>query len=288
MRIAVIGDIHKHWDDGDVEYFNGSDYDAVLIVGDLPGRTNSGFARVTEALARLRKRTLVIPGNHDGVTVFQKLAELKQKPRWIERGNRGMAERIDRWREQLRPAELVGFSRHTLQARGRSLDIVAARPHSMGGPSLAFRPYLRERFGVDSFADSAARLRDLFDACEHPILVLAHNGPAGLGERPEDIWGCDFRTEGGDFGDSDLRDALDYARSRGKPVLGVVAGHMHRQLRGQPKRERRWLVERDGIIYANAAHSPRTLYEDGTRLRHHLGLDYDGAALHIRDAFVAC
>jgi len=272
MRIAVIGDIHKHWDERDTRYFNESDYDLILIVGDLPGRANGGFERVTRELSGLMKPALLIPGNHDGVTVMQKLAELKQKPKLIERFGRGQAERCDRWREDLRPVELVGYSRHAVEVGGIRLDVVAARPHSMGGPTLAFRPYLRERFGVASLEASAQKLKSIFDDCDNPILVLAHNGPTGLGDRATDIWGCDFRPEEGDFGDPDLEAALRHARDSGKTILGVVAGHMHHKLKGRPNETRAWLVERDGIRYINAARVPRTEYGEGVTLRHHVAL----------------
>ena len=62
--------------------------------------------------------------------------------------------------------------------------------------------------------ESAERLKELVDECPaERIIFFAHNGPTGLGEDRSDIWGCDFRPAGGDFGDPDLRIAIDHART---------------------------------------------------------------------------
>ena len=45
---------------------------------------------------------------------------------------------------------LVGYSLHPFHLKHLSVAVVAARPHSMGGPRLSFRRYLTERFGVSS------------------------------------------------------------------------------------------------------------------------------------------
>ena len=53
IRIAVVGDIHAFWGPPDVEYFNQSDYDLVLFVGDLGGYTVGGTLKVARSIARL-------------------------------------------------------------------------------------------------------------------------------------------------------------------------------------------------------------------------------------------
>jgi len=137
----------------------------------------------------------------------------------------------------------------------------------MGGPNLGFRPYLKAVFGVADFADSAARLKALFDQCTEPVLILAHNGPTGLGATRHDIFGCDFKREEGDFGDPDLKDAIEYAQSQGKRILAVAAGHMHHRVRGGGERITHLTV--NGIHYLNAARVPRIWKESGQVLRHH-------------------
>ena len=57
---------------------------------------------------------------------------------------------------------------------------------------------------------SVERLKFLVDVCDDaPILFLAHNGPSGLGDRANSIWGCDFREKEEDWGDRDLDGDLD-------------------------------------------------------------------------------
>ena len=83
------------------------------------------------------------------------------------------------------------------------------------------------------------------------IVVLAHDGPKGLGAARDAIFGCDFRAEAGDWGDSDLAIALDRALDAGRPVVAVVAGHMHHALRGGGTRA--WQATRRGVLHVNAA-----------------------------------
>jgi uncharacterized protein (TIGR04168 family) len=106
-------------------------------------------------------------------------------------------------------------------------------------------------------SDSAARLRALFDAIPkgEPIVVLAHCGPAGLGDQRGDLYGRDFHPDAGDWGDPDLAEALAHAKATDKRVLAVVAGHMHHFLRGGGLR--RWHDRRDEVLHVNAARVPR-------------------------------
>ncbi len=285
LKIAVIGDIHKLWNDADVDFFNGSDYHAVLIVGDLPGRTNSGWDRMLRGLSRLRRPSFFIPGNHDGVSVMQKFAELKQDRAWIESSSHGQVARCMEMERKIAPVQVCGYSIHSLSGGGETIDLVAVRPHTMGGPFLGYAPYLRARFGVETMEESAARIVGLLEQCHRPTLILAHNGPTGLGDRASDIWGCDFRAEEGDFGDPDLEWAIQ-KRPRNLKLLGVVAGHMHLALRGR-RGQRRWYVEREGLQYANAARVPR-IYRDesGKEAHHHLHLEIASGVMQIAEARV--
>jgi uncharacterized protein (TIGR04168 family) len=174
----------------------------------------------------------------------------------------------------LGPVPLCGYSVHPFPRLG--LTVVAGRPHSLGGPRLGFRRYLKERFDVSSMEDSAARLCRAFDRApdDHPIIVLAHCGPAGLGAARDAMFGCDFRRQAGDWGDEDLRDAIAYARGSGKRIIAVVAGHMHHRLRGGG--ERSWQLQREGVCYVNAARVPRARRQ--RQERHHVLLRVHGDA----------
>lgn len=267
MRLAVIGDIHGFWDARDTAFFNASDYDGLLLVGDLPHLT--GGRDVARELARLEKPAWMIPGNHDGVTAPQLLAELKgwRPLRWLTAF--GMRRRVRRLDRALGPVRLGGYELATLDD---GLGLLTARPHAMGPDKFYYRPYLARRFGVRSFADSAELLRSLIACAPERLLVLAHNGPAGVGDTPAAPWGCDFSPAFGDFGDPDLREALDYARESGRRVAAVVAGHMHH--RSKNGSERHTAAERDGLLYINAACVARHRRE--TDERHHVALHIDG------------
>lgn len=277
MRIAVIGDVHEYWDETDNRYFNAADVDCVLFVGDLA--RVAGGTEVARQLSALRRRTVVIPGNHDACVPLQLFAEMAHRPA-ARRLSRGHEQRIQSIDDALGDAELGGYRLHHFP----ELDIVTARPHAMGGDRLYFADYLARRFDVHSMAQSAARLRRLVDQAGDTLLFLAHNGPSGLGDAAQAIWGCDFNPELGDFGDPDLRDAVDYALSTGRQVRAVVAGHMHhRTVQGM----RTWWRRVDNVLYVNAACVPRITEETGSgRRRHHVRLDIDGDDISLCEVWV--
>ncbi len=280
MRIAVVGDVHGHFDDEDVRGLDAAGYDRVVFVGDLAGLRLRGTLAVAARIGQLRTPSLVLPGNHDAPNALQLLGEILHSGALSRLADRDTGGRADAIARALGSAELVGYSRHDA---GADLQIVAARPHSMGGEALSFAPFLARRFGVRAMEESAARLCAVVDGCaaKH-LLFVGHNGPAGLGDRRDSIWGRDFSAEEGDFGDPDLAEAVAHARRIGKRVVGVVAGHMHRAVRGGGQRVAR--VARDGTLYLNAAQVPR-IWKDaqGRTVRHHLALGWDGRELSAAD-----
>ncbi len=283
IRLAIIGDVHGCWADADTDYFNAGRYDAVIFVGDLAPLI--GSLPTARKLAALRIPAYLIPGNHDASTAPQFLAELKHK-RWLaDVLGLGHARREARLGEALGGVKLRGYSLDTLTIKGRTLGLLAARPYSMGGDRLYFRGYLKRRYGVASLADSIARLRTLVDAAPPDILFLSHNGPSGLGAARDDIWGCDFRAEGGDFGDPDLRAAIDYALVQGKRVHAVMAGHMHQKLKRGGYR-RHWQLSSNGVLYVNAARVPRIRYKADGQPRHHVALTLDEQGAHAEAIWI--
>ena len=290
ITLAIVGDIHGGWTDADARWFEQAGYDRVIVVGDLAGFRWSGTLALAKRLGQMRAKTLVLPGNHDAVHALQLAAESSGRPRMGDRfaaGQRGM---VDALREAIGEHELGAYSLHTVSGEGDeggrdgdTVTLIAGRPHTMGGPGLSFAPHLEACWGVGTLEASAAKLKGLVDAAPtERVVFVSHNGPAGLGERRTDIWGCDFKREEGDWGDPDLREAVDYAQRVGKRVLAVAAGHMHRKLRGGG--ERVWQVERDGVLYVNAAEVPR-LKKDGRR--HHVRLVIDGDDVQVGDRYVS-
>jgi len=285
VRIAVIGDLHDHWNDHDLAHLNGSAYDLVVFVGDL-GRGEAASRRISRSIARLEPPTLVMPGNADAPHAGRLSAEFS-----LQRGlGRLLPGRAGPATEAGRPAapgggvRLCGYSVHPLPVAGGDVGVVAGRPYSMGGPELSFGPEVHGSFGVGSLEDSARRLMELVDASgTDRILFVSHNGPRGLGTRATDPWGADFLPEPADWGDPDLEQAVAHARSRGKQVLAVVAGHMHLGLRGQDQ-EREWRRSVGRTLYVNPARVPRITRRAGTEVHHlvELRLGPDGVEAEER------
>ena len=145
--------------------------------------------------------------------------------------------------------------------------------------------YLREAYGIGSMQASTERLKLLVDACDDaPILFLAHNGPSGLGDRASSIWGCDFRRKEEDWGDLDLEEAVRYASGNGRKVLATIAGHMHRKTKSGKRRPGQ--VQKDGVLYVNAAEVPRHRKINGRKERHHVRLTVTESGVTAEDRWV--
>jgi len=278
MQFGVIGDIHGFWDERDTAFFNAAGYDMLLFVGD--------FARITadvsvaRRLSQLTTPAWAIPGNHDGVTIPQLLAELKDQPLLKRLGAIGMTRRVDKLARAMSPVRLGGYSLETLDD---NLGLLTARPHAMGANRFYYRHYLQKRFGIGDYDASAARLCELVDAAPRDLIILAHNGPAGLGDTPDSPFGCDFAPEHGDFGDPDLRAAIEHARANGHRVRTVLAGHMHH--RSKHSGEWRTTCADDGdTLYLNTARVPR-IEADGDR-RHHIALTVEDDRVQAETLYV--
>lgn len=271
--------MHTHWDDVDVRQFATSEYDLLFFAGDLGGGAADSTLRVARCIARLEQPTLVMPGNNDTVDIEQLAAELALQ------GGVSRILAITRDAATASDIRLCGYSLHELRSATVSVDLIAGRPHSMGGPSLSFPDYMAATYDIDSLEDSASRMRALVDASvAQDLIFVAHNGPTGLGAQPESIWGCDFKPGGGDWGDPDLAEVVDYARACGKRVLAVIAGHMH--LRTKQGVERPWRMEREGTLYINSARVPRIFSAaDGAR-RHHLAMRISTAGVEVNEVLL--
>jgi uncharacterized protein (TIGR04168 family) len=284
--VAVIGDVHLFWDEADVAFFNGGGYHLLLFVGDLSGYTQLRGRGVARLLRKLRVPAMCIPGNHDGLHAFQLGAEIAPRARRLRNvfchGQAGRCASLER---SLGNVELLGYSRRRIAPAGVPLNIVVGRPHSIGGRRLACLRYLAKRYGIDSMDASAARLKRLVDSCDDaPILFLAHNGPSGLGDRADSIWGCDFRKKEEDWGDRDLEEAVQYAKTSGRTVLATVAGHMHRETKSGKRRPAQ--LTQDGVLYVNAAEVPRHRNQNGQRKRHHVRLRISRESTTAEDLWI--
>lgn len=284
--IGVVGDVHLYWDDEDVAFFNSAGYDLLLFVGDLAAYTQVRGHRVARSLRKIRVPAMCIPGNHDGLHALQLGAEIAPRAHRLRNAFcEGQARRCRSLDKALGDVELVAYSQHRLAPAGVPLNVVVGRPHSIGGRRLACLRYLDEAYGVDSMEASIERMKVLIDACDDaPILFLAHNGPSGLGDRADSIWGCDFRKKEEDWGDQDLEEAVRYANGSGRRVLAAVAGHMHRRTKTGKSRPAQ--VEKDGVLYVNAAEVPRHRQVNGTRQRHHVRLTVTAEEATAEDLWI--
>lgn len=279
MKLAVVGDIHGFWDSRDTAFFNDSDYDGVLFVGDFARWTND--LPVARMLARLTRPAWAIPGNHDAVSAPQLLAEIKNRRLVRTLTCLGMRRRVRKLAEALAPVRLNGFS---LDALDDGLGLLTARPHAMGPDRFYYRGYLKRHFGIADFAASGQRLKALVEEAPQRLIILAHNGPSGLGDAVDAPFGSDFNPDYGDFGDPDLRAAIDHAHDTGRQVLAVVAGHMHHRNHKTGAVRSTWARE-GGTLHINAARVPR-MKRDGSR-RHHIALHVAGAAVSAENVFVS-
>jgi uncharacterized protein (TIGR04168 family) len=265
-QLALVGDLHSWWRDADTEYFNDSAYELLLFTGDLGSSGPQNGVAVARSLARLARPTLVMMGNNDAAEYSRITAELCYR-----RGR----ERLLLDRPSMLPGEMAvracGLSSHRFRVAGLDLTVIAGRPFAMGNSELSFPEALRATYGVKAANDCTEQLKALVDGAETEHLVfLAHNGPSGCGAEPDAPWGRDFHPDAGDWGDSDLAEAVTHARASGRRVLAVVAGHMHWSLKTGGKR--RWLVEQDGTLYINAARVPRIVRRQDQLIYHHISL----------------
>lgn len=264
--------MHLLWDDVDRRQLDAQRYDALLFVGDLAGYRPGGGVRVARSMSQLRTPGLAIPGNHDAVHAGQLVSEILSRPALRRRLGSRQPKRVRALDGAFGAITLGGYSVHQM----RRFQVLVARPHAMGGPGLAFERYLASAFSVTSMQDSIDRLRACVDRLQPgvPLIILAHNGPLGLGDRRGDICGRDFHRDEGDWGDPDLAEAVRYATQQGHDLRAVVFGHMHLGLRGGGRRAA--LATHEGVLYVNAAEVPRHRRDKQTRqvlARHHVRLE---------------
>ncbi len=285
MKIAIIGDVHGFWNERDTAYFNQSDYDFILFTGDLRSYTESE-ASVAVRISALSKKSFVIPGNTDTSNLFQAAGEIFQNDFLIKGFSLTQNIKIERMKKSLGNIQLSAYESHLLSKEKNSLNLIVLRPFAMG-VNLSYAPILKKRFGIKSLQDSKERYKQLVDeSSEDSIIFLGHNGPFGLGSEATSLWSSDFTREPLDWGDTDYRYAIDYAKSKGKKVLAAIAGHMHHKIRGK-KTEREWHSSILSTSYINAAKVPRIFKRDNKTLHHHIEMVIqENMQTAVREVFV--
>ncbi|XP_071742201.1 uncharacterized protein [Rutidosis leptorrhynchoides] len=242
VRIVIVGDIHDDWnlleDSKALELLQP---DLVLFTGDF-GNENVELVR---SIAALKMTKAAILGNHDAWKTHNFSDKKKDKD--------GVQLQLESFGE-----EHVGYKR--LDFHSLKLSVIGGRPFSCGGERLFRKQLLAKRYGVHNMNESANRISEaaLGTPNNHSVILLAHNGPTGLGSNMNDICGRDWVPGGGDHGDPDLAVAISQLKGNTKHcVTLVVFGHMHKELAFGNGQRKMIVIGDDNTIYLNGAIVPR-------------------------------
>ena len=265
--IAVVGDIHDQWDEQDELALQHLGVDLVLFVGDFGNES----VEVVGKIAAVEIPKAAVMGNHDAW--YSASSWGRQKAPY----DRTKEDRVQQQLDLLGKAH-VGFSKQDFSALG--LSVVGSRPFSWGGSTWRNKEFYRDRYNINSFEESIdCIVTSAKEADSDTIIIIAHNGPYGLGDKPESICGRDWKTEGGDYGDPDLQSAIAKIRGLGKSIPLVTFGHMHHALK-YPVGKRRTIVEvKEDIVYLNAACVPRVVNKGGDTKRSFSLVSLDGGTV---------
>lgn len=255
LTIAVVGDVHDLWDAEDEAALQNLGVDLVLLVGDFGNEAVS----VVQAVAKLNLPKAVILGNHDA---WYSATEWGRKKCPYDR-------RQEDWVQQQLDALgacHVGYGKLDFPDFG--LTVVGGRPFSWGGSAWKCEEFYQTRYGIHDFTESTSRIIAAANqAAFNTIIFIGHCGPKGLGEAAADPCGRDWQPLGGDYGDPDLAEAIEFARTAGKSVPLVAFGHMHHHLRHTKAQLRKRIDVRSDTVYLNAASVPRIITSNTGRIR---------------------
>jgi len=247
ITIAVIGDVHGQWSAADSLALQHLQADLVLFVGDFGNEA----VEVVREVANLPIPKAVIMGNHDAW--YSASSWGRQKAPY----DRTQEDRVQQQLDLLGETH-VGFSK--LDFPQLEVSVVGSRPFSWGGSIWRNSQFYRDRYNIKSFEESTQQIvTSAQNTSQGTLILIAHNGPTGLGKTTESICGRDWKVEGGDYGDPDLTAAIAQVQNLGKGIPLVTFGHMHHELK-IPSGQRRKIVEvREQTVYLNAACVPRVI-----------------------------
>lgn len=256
IKLAAIGDVHDRWEAEDEAALKALGVDLALFVGDFGNES----VEIVRLISQVQLPKAAIMGNHDAW--YSATDWGRQKSPYDHRKEDRVQQQLD-----LLGEAHVGYGK--LDFPNFNLSVVGSRPFSWGGSKWKYEQFHHERFGVESFDESVNLIMNAVEqTASDTILFIGHNGPKGLGDRPEDPCGKDWQPIGGDHGDPDFADAIAQARQLGKKIPFVTFGHMHHTLRHTQTELRRAIhVDTAGTVYLNAASVPRIIKQDGQKLR---------------------
>ena len=246
------------WDDVDRRYVESGSQDTVIFVGDF----GEEDVAIVSRIASLECEKAVILGNHDG---------------WWAMRRGGGPERVDAQLAALGDAH-IGY--RAVMANGGGYALLGARPFSWGGGWKTMRPFYERLYGVRTNDDSADLILQAADSVPGvPLVLVGHNGPKGLGEGRDAIYGCDFRKPHIDFGDPDQLLALSRLRTEMNRQSDRHCCRSHaRSPSGWRQSSPVGAGERDGPSERRRRAAPRRGRGLGLR-RHYLEVVLEGGAL---------
>lgn len=265
FRVAIVGDMHGAWL-GRVEAEVMEAVvkpDLFLAVGDFENEDAAFVEAFVASTETLSCETRVMLGNHDA---------------WMSSKTGVASDGLKRIVAAVADVD-VGYRRDEVSSEGGVYSVVGGRPLSWGGGLKATTPeawrLLDELYGVGTPEESTDVVTDCLLGSVGPTVVLAHQGPSGLGSGAGDICGRDWTPRSADFGDDDLRHALDTAKRLSVPVPLCVFGHMHSGLSGGGRRT--MVADVDGTLFVNAAEVPRHRKGAAGTDAHFTVVDLDGS-----------
>jgi uncharacterized protein (TIGR04168 family) len=251
LRIAIVGDVHDQWERADHAALFALNVDLVLFVGDFGNES----VEIVRMISQLDLPKAVILGNHDAW--YSATQEGRDKAPYDRRIEDRLQIQLD-----LLGETHVGYGK--LEFPDWDLTIVGGRPFSWGGAEWINKRFYRDRYGIHNLEESIDRIVQQIQAAQGKhIILMGHNGPAGLGDRPDSPCGKDWNPLGGDHGDRDLAGAILQAEQLGKTLSFVTFGHMHHRLR-HVSGQRNRLLTTTYTSYLNAACVPRMIHSEKT------------------------
>lgn len=266
-KLVCIGDIHGAWTESDESALRALNPDLALFVGDFGDENVHVTRRISNFAAATDFGVATVFGNHDAF--FTASENGRRRAPY----DKGLECRVT---EQMRLLQEHDVSYRSVAFDDVGLSVCGGRAFSVGGPHWKHKEFYRRFVGVEDEAHSRRKMERAVEASLFPTLVfLSHNGPTGLGAAPTDPCGKDWGDfPGGDYGDADLRAAIEKARLEGRRVPLTVFGHMHKQLMRNRGVRTMVTTEPDGesggvTVMVNAAVVPRHKVGHASRQRLH-------------------
>lgn len=147
--IALVGDLHSCWDDGDARFFNRSRYDKICVTGDLGSSGARNGVKIARSLSRLERETLVMLGNNDAEEYARITAELNYQAGRAELLS-NLASDPNQLGSDRQRVQACGFSAHEWSLDKLKVTVIAARPFALGGNQLSFPKQLEASTGFRS------------------------------------------------------------------------------------------------------------------------------------------